>query len=298
VIDGRVLGVPPGAERAGLQVELLRFQLDAQGNPQATTLQTRALSGDDGFRFEQVLIVEGAVFQVRLRVAERQVESEPFTFPAGQQEVALELQVPSPGSPGLGIHVEEGLIAVEPIRGAVQITEVLHFRNPTGAAANGAEAPLELTLPEGAQGLQMLRNLAENGQYDRLGDKLVVYAPLPPGRATLAFAYRLPVWLGTATLEKRYPHDLNVLSVLYPEGALKLQGAGFTKMESQQIQGTRYDAWVARSLAANAAVVVRLSGVPYRQEVFLASIVLFLLPMAGVVVWFLRARLRFAQPTD
>jgi hypothetical protein len=269
----------------------LRFQLDGQGNPQGTSLQTYPLSGEGGFRFEQVPIVEGAVYRVRLHLPGRQVDSEPFTFPAGEREVALELRVPPADGSGGGIHVEEGLIAIEPTRGAVHITEVLHFRNATGASANGALEPLELTLPDGAEGLQMLRNLSEDGQFDRVGNKLLVYAPIPQGRATLAFAYRLPVWLGTVTLEKRYPHDLNVLSVLSPSGVLKVQGAGLMEMGSQQIQDTRYDAWSTRSVAANVPVLLRFSGVPFRQELFLASILLFLLPMAGVVVWFLRSRL-------
>jgi hypothetical protein len=298
-ITGRIEGAPEGTALAGTRVVLVQFRLDEQGVPQGEPIQAQPADAEGRYAFADVPIQARSVYQIGASVAGRTVSSRPFTFPPDQREVLLNLRVPHLVRDAGAVRIDEGLIAVEPRRGAVWVTEVLHLDNASPDVVEGVERPLLLGIPPQAEALELLRGIRATDTHERLGGTLLVYGNLPPGRTTVAFRYRLPVWLGEVALDKRYPHPVGTLSVLSPQGNLRLAGSHFAPQEAQEIEGTRYDAWGLLDLDAGEAVRVRLRGVPVRQEVYLIPLGGFFVVMASVLLWFLRRRLPVGgQATD
>lgn len=290
-ITGRILAAPDGTNFSAIKVVLVQFGLDAKGVPQGSSLQTIMVDSDGSYAFDDVPIDPQTVYQIGARLNDTMLGSEAFTFPKGERKVMMNLRVPGLLTDPSRLRIDEGLIVVEPRSGAVWITEVLHLVNPTGEVIEGVTRPLELTVPREAEALEMLQQVRQGDDPERLGAKLLVYGNLPPGRTTVAFRYRLPVALGEVALEKRYPHPIGVLSVLAPLGNLELDSGAFERQEAQEIEGRRYDAWAARDIEARTRIHVRLTGVPTRQKVYLYPLAGFFLLMAGIVTWFVRKRL-------
>lgn len=290
-VTGRITGAPEGATLAGTRVVLLQFRLTPEGQPEGNPIQTRETAADGSFAFSEVPIEERTVYQIGATVEGQVVGSEPFTFPAGQRDVQLNLQYPRVTGDNSGVRIMEGLIAVEPRRGGVWVTEVLHLVNGGQDTVEGVRRPLELNVPSGAEDLEVIREIQQQEGHERLGSTLLFYGNLEPGRTTVAFRYKLDVWLGKMGLEKRYPLPVGTLSVLSPEGTLRLHGERFAPQEQQQIDGTPFDAWAATGLNPGEPVTLRFSGVPVRQEVYLVPLAGFFLVMGAVVIWFLRRRL-------
>ncbi len=291
-VSGTIEDVPQGVPLAGSRVVLIRFKLDDKGVPRGQPVRNGTTDAAGKFRFDDVPIEPQTLYQVGATVGEQVVGSQPFTFPAGKRNVVLTLHYPRLVTDSSAVRIEEGLIAVEPRRGAVWVTEVLHLLNSSQNIVEGVQRPLELNLPSGAENLEFVRELQDRNGHERLGSKLLIYGNLEPGNSTVAYRYRLPVWLGTVELRKTYPHAVKTLSVLTPEGDLRLLGRQFEAKPMQTIDGNRYSAWAATDLPAGQSIAVRMSGVPIRQEIYLIPTGGFAVLMVGVVVWFLRRRLR------
>lgn len=290
-VVGRIQGNSQEGEIAGVRVMLVRFTLDEEGNPRGSPIEIQPTSPEGRYTFTGVPIDRNAVYQLGARVQGMMVSSDPFTFPEGHREVMLNLKVPEVSSGAESLRVEEALLAIEPRRGAVWVTEVLHLMNPTPNVMRGTGEPLELTVPPGAEQFEMLRQDIEEADHEYLGTKLLVYGNFMPGNSTVAFRYRLPVWLGAFTLAKRYPHPVQTLSVLTPLHSVQVSGENLERVAAQTIDGQRYDTRRMGRIAADEAVSLAVSGVPVRQELFLLPTTGFFVLMAGVVFWFVRRRL-------
>jgi hypothetical protein len=295
-VTGSIQGAGADADFTGTQVVLLQFKLDEKGQPKGAPIQTQESTKDGHYSFTKVPIESKSVYQIGARYNGKMLGSEPFTFPDGHRDVKLDLHIPALSTDSSGLRIEEAVFAVEPHRGAVWVTEVLHLDNPTQNEIEGLRNPMELALSDRAEQFQMLRQDQENGDFKRSGDKLLVYGNIRPGPTTIAFRYRLPVALGVVDLRKRYPHPIGTVTVLTPAGSLKMRGSRFNPHEAQEIQGVKYDTWVTDHVSAGEILEVRLSGVPARQEIFLLPTAAFLLVMAGIVFWFFRRRLAPQAP--
>ena len=159
----------------------------------------------------------------------------------------------------------------------------------------GMQHPMELDLPVGAQNLEVVREIQPHNGHEQLGHKLLIYGNIEPGNSTIAFRYHLSVWLGSVDLSKVYPHPVKTLSVLTPKGTMYLVGKRFEAKPTQTIDGTPFSAWSTTDIAAGQPVDVRMGGVPIRQEVYLIPTGGFVVVMLGVVLWFVRKRLRAGQ---
>jgi hypothetical protein len=171
------------------------------------------------------------------------------------------------------------------------VTEVVHVGNSTPNVIDAVNAPLELTLPPGASDLTMIREEQEAANHTHLGPKLLVYGRLQPGDTTIAFRYRVGALLGTAELEKRFPHPVEELVMLAPKGSLHLTSEQLSPRQPQELEGVTYDTWGGGRMPAERTVYVKANGIPVRQEVYLIPLAGFFAAMGGVLWWFLRRRL-------
>ena len=292
--EGRIAGKIAGAtaaEAAGAKVVLVQFKLDAQGAPQGAPIQTVEADAQGRFEFRQVPIDTRAVYKLGTRVSGRLVASEPFTFPEGKREVRLDIAVPPLTGSTEGLHFKQALLAIEPGLGAVWVTEVMHVGNPTGSVIDAVNHPLELSLAEDASELTVIRTDLEEETHSQVGPKLLVYGRIQPGDSTIAFRYRLGAALGSVRLEKRWPHPVDDVLVVAPQGTMQLVSEQLSPQPVRKFEGVPYDAWGALALAAERSVVLKAQGIPVRQELYGIPVAGFFAVMGGVVWWFLRRRL-------
>ncbi|HEX7926043.1 MAG TPA: hypothetical protein VF678_00540, partial [bacterium] len=225
-VSGRIVGVRANESLKGAKVVLVRVTLDEKGQPQGAPIQMKDADADGSYAFENVPIDTHSVYQLGTRIDGSLVPSDTFTFPDGKHTITLNLRVPdkAPGAvaDSTSVRIVQALIALEPQVGGVWVTDVVHLENPTKSVIESARAPLELTLPSDAEGLEVMQQERQTTSHQRVGDKLLISGNLPPGITTIAYRYRLPVLLGTLRLEKLYPRAVAEMVVLAPTGMLKV----------------------------------------------------------------------------
>ena len=296
-VSGRIIAGDPAGTVAGLRVGgvtvvLLRFTLDDSGKPKGGPISRQVAGADGSFAFTGVTIEPGAVYRLGTRVEGRPASSSLFTFPEGGGEVRQDLTVSGEARETLeGLHFGQVLVGLEPRRGEVMVTEVLHIENPSRRVVAVERPPLEFLIPEAAEELEMLRFDHPGAAHERVGGRLMVTGNLVPGTTTIAFRYLLPAWLGKAVFQKRYPLPVKELLVLSPSHNLKVSGTGLVAVENQTIEKIVYRAWRRSEIPAETVFRVTATGFPIRQEILLLPALGFFLVMAGVVGWFFRKRL-------
>jgi len=296
-VTGHILGLKPGESAKGAKVVLVKFTLDEKGQPQGNPIQMKDADANGGYTFENVPIEAHAVFQLGTRIDGNLVPSDSFTFPEGKHTITLNLRVPEIVTDNTSVRIAQALIALEPQVGSVWVTDVVHMENPTKNVIDGTKTPLELTVPANAENLEVIRQDQQQGSNQRLGTKLLIFGNLQPGVTTVAYRYRMPVLLGTLTIEKSYPRAVSEMIVLAPTGMLKVSSDRLDARQPQVIEKQSYDVWGGANLAPEGKVRITAAGVPLQQAWLLAPFALFFVIMAGVVVWYLRRRLPAMSPS-
>lgn len=294
-VSGRVLGLDEGKIPAGAMVELIRFTMDAQGKLAGKTVAETPLDATGAYAFDAIVLGGNAVYKVAVK-AEGVSSSSPFILTPEKPVLELDIQIQKHTSAsretGMArgeLRISEAVVFVEPIRARVWVTEAVHIDAPPGGVSREGR-PLELSIPKDAEDFEMIQEIKEGGSHQRLGEKLLVHGDLPPGRTSVVFRYRLSAFFGAAEIAKRYPLPTHYLSVLYPQGTLRLKSEGFSPRDDQTIQGKIFHAWSRENVAAGSEVELTVSGVPFRQEIFLLALALFLPLAGGILVWFLVLR--------
>jgi len=295
-VSGRILGLKPGESGKGAKVVLVKFTLDEKGQPQGNPIQMQDADANGGYTFENVPIEAHSLYQLGTRIDGNLVPSESFTFPEGKRTITLNLRVPEIVTDNTSVRIVQALIALEPQVGSVWVTDVVHMENPTKNVIEGTKTPLELTVPENAENLEVIRQDQQQGSHQRLGSKLLIFGNLQPGITTVAYRYRMPVLLGTLTIEKSYPRAVSEMIVLSPAGMLKVSSDRLDARETRVIEKQSYDVWGGANLAPEGKVRITAAGVPLQQAWLLAPFALFFVIMAGVVIWYLRRRLPTVSP--
>ena len=290
MVRGSILGAPEGTDFKGVQVVLLRYQLDETGKPKSQQVGMVPAGPAGEYQFDQVEILSMSVYQLGTRFQGQMLGSDTFTFPGEGNEVLMNLQIPRLSSDDSGVKLDEAIFFMEPRRGQLWITEVLHLINPTKNMIEGVQRPLEVMLPKGVSDLEMLREV-QGGEHKRVGRKLLLYGNLAPGRNVVAFRYTVSAALGTLSLEKTYPYATGILTLLSPEGSLVVNGNLINPQEQKTIQNVRYDAWLAKDIEPEARLDISISGIPPRQYYLLYLLIGFVAAMIGVLFWFHRKRL-------
>jgi hypothetical protein len=296
-VSGRILGLKPGVSGKGAKVVLVRFTLDDKGQPQGNPIQMQDADAGGAYTFENVPIESHSLYQLGTRVDGTMIPSESFTFPEGKRTITLNLRVPEVVTDNSSVRIAQALIALEPQVGSVWVTDVVHLENPTQNVIDGVRTPLELMVPPNAEQLEVIRQDQQQGTHQRVGSKLLVFGNLQPGITTVAYRYRVPVLLGTLNLEKTYPRAVTEMLVLSPAGMLKVSSDRLDARQPRVIEKQSYDVWNGANLAPDGVVRITAAGVPLRQAWLLAPFALFLVIMAGVVMWYVRRRLPAASTT-
>jgi hypothetical protein len=294
-ITGRLIGKPAKGSVEGTTVVLLWFRSDEQGKPTGGPLSRQVAGKDGSYVFADVPIDPKARYQLGARVGGNLVGSDSFTFAPGKKRVTVDLKIPDLSTDASALRIGQALFALEPRPGLLAVTEAIHLENPTASVIDLREQPIELPIPSAAEQLEMLRFDVQEGSHEQLGAKLLVFGKLRPGANSVAFRYRMSAGLGSVHLTKSYPFQISEVLVLSPDQALAVDGIGLEAQPPRTIQKQTYAAWSRANVPPGAQVVIRASGIPVQQALYLLPLAGFFVVMAGVVIWFFRKRLGAAS---
>lgn len=297
-VTGRV--IMPHRDATGSEVVLRRFTLNDQGKPAGAPVARQTAGKNGTYRFESVVIASKAVYRLSTRIDGELASSNLFTFPDGQNEVTIDLDVAAPAPAGEhtgtvkdgAVGIEQALLVVDSAIGRLWITEVLHISNRSGRAIDRKNDPLTLPISADAENFTVLRGDEAHGSISRDGGSLKFTGSLLPGNSTIAYRYSQGVFWGSANLDRRYGMPVSEVVVLTPPNTVQVGGAGFVPRGEQKVQSTTYASWGRSSVPENTIVEISVRGVPISQNTLLAPLALFAVIMAGMLWWFVRRRMR------
>ena len=204
-----------GAPVAGLQVVLYVMRNGAD--------ETRSFAASDtsgAFRFERVKTDPAFSYVVSAEYDGVVYHTAPLVFAAGEQEKEVSLSVARTTTSDAQISVPQEHLILEPHPGKIRVTTVMVVRNSGARAYVGFEQVglgkrevVKLHLPIGYKDFQFIQGGATanvelvdwGGSYTR---------PLPPGSATLAFQYDLPVTGGKLVFSRNVGYAIKRFDIL------------------------------------------------------------------------------------
>jgi hypothetical protein len=291
-VTGRLLrGGPDGTPLAGHWAVLHRVGATA-GGP-VDSVRTDA-AGRYTLRLEAV--DSSALYLVSADYAGLGYFSAPVPVdlgPRSEVEPLLVYDTTSAGPP-IVLHRRLVTIGLPAENGAREVLELLELRNPgsrTRVAPDSTRAVWGGPLPAAALQFRVGESDMSPGAVLRVGDRVAVFAPLSPERVhQLTYQYYLPGALRSVALPLDGP--VTEFNLLVEDTAAAVTGTDLVVLGTRPIEGRRFAAFRADSVAPGTVVTVAFSATPFRVDrlvPWIAGAAALVLAW-GLVVAFRRAR--------
>ncbi len=294
-VEGQVqvdaTAIPPG----GLDVVLLKFVVDDQGNVNTTGPVARIKSDAQGqFRFADVPREMRAAYRLGSRINGELVSSELFFMSPDRVTFEVNIQPPTTSTDTAKLDIEQTSLVFEGGIGLLQMTEVLSISNPTQDRIDTSETPLVVELPDGFRSFRMLE-AKEGEDYQLSGNQLSITRLFPPGGRQILYQYQLPALFGQATVVRPLKHSLELLSAFTALDDLTIQSDQLEYTGEQSMGGTQFRVWKGKAGTATAAELT-VSGIAVQAQVYgiVTIVVLVLLSLVLLVFW----KTRLGQATE
>jgi hypothetical protein len=258
-IHGRVLDrtAPPHAV-AGQAVRLTIVERGASSDQEITSRP----SGE--FEFTGLPVGGIRVFVLSTQYGGVRYTSEQILLTAQVPTRAVDLAVYDSSSSRSAVRAAAALAIVDVARGAVRVSVVQGFLNPTDRAVTiSAEDPLIFPLPAGAERPRMLAGWREP-HID--AGRIVDSFPLVPGSTRVAYAYELKTSGPQLRFPWLLPYGASELQVLVPDTGITLSAEGLKAQGTLVGPRARYARWSGEARPPGAEVALQLSGLPAARD--------------------------------
>ncbi|MGA1600237.1 MAG: hypothetical protein ACO4AU_14400 [bacterium] len=288
--------IPAGAEvpEGGLDVVLLKFVVDAEGQVNTTGPVARIKSDPEGhFEFQEVPREVRAAYRVGSRVRGELISSEIFFMHPDQAVFEVNLAVPGVSEETEKLELEQTSLVLENALGELRVTEVLSLINPLRERIDTRGRPLVVRLPEDLSEFQMME--ARPDQDYRLSPgKLEITRIFPQGGIQLLYQYSLPAWLGSLSFSRPLTHPPEQMSVFTAIDLLEIRSEQLEFKGKQTLGGTAFRVWNGKP-GSQTSLELTVGGIPVKSQVYYV-ITLFTLVLLGLLAFvFYRTRLRPAR---
>jgi len=179
--------------------------------------------------------------------------------PTPARPVDLVVYEPSPDRSAVLAPV--AFAAVDVAAGAVRVSVIQRFLNPTDRAVVGsAEAPWAFPLPPGAESVSYLAGWQHP---QTAGGRITDVFPLLPGTSEVAYSYQLVTRTSALALPWSLPYGATDVEMLVPDAGVDVAVDGLRALGTVAgPRGKRYQRWSGGPIAPGGEVVLRLRGVP------------------------------------
>jgi hypothetical protein len=204
------------------------------------------VSGPDGsFRFA-LPAADTAGFEVFFATAEYATVryfGEPIHRGAAVADYAIAVFDTASALPGAIRVARRDVVLIPEAQGGWEANEIIRLHNGADRTlvSAGGMPTWEITLPAGITDFQAGEGDLTAAEVSRMGDRVLVLAPLIPGDRELFLRYRIPQSLELAALEIGAPTDTMNVFIGQPSPAVEVTGLTTTKVvEAQGEQFVQY----------------------------------------------------------
>ncbi len=289
-VEGQVQADASAIPPEGLDVVLLKFVVDAQGNVNTTGPVARIKSDAQGnFRFEQVPREMRAAYRLGSRVNGELISSELFFMSPDRVTFQVNIEPPTTSTDTEKLDIEQTSLVFEGGIGLLQMTEVLSISNATKDRIDTSEKPLTVELPDGFENFRMLE-AQEGTDYRLSGNELSITRLFPPGGMQVLYQYQLPAFFGQATVVRPVKHSLELLSAFTSLDELTIQSDQLEYTGEQSMGGTQFRVWKGKAGTSTAAELT-VRGIAVQPQVYVVVTLVVLAALVLVVLVFWKTRL-------
>lgn len=152
--------------------------------------------------------------------------------------------------------VRRDLILLPEADGGWEINEILRVENSGSRTlvSSGGQPTWEFRLPAGAGAFEVGDGGIPADRIQRMGSRVLVTAPLPPGSHDAVVRYRLPATRSALALEIQQTTD--ELGMLVREPSPRLRVVGLARAADEQLAGERFTRYTASDVQPGARVRV------------------------------------------
>ncbi len=182
----------------------------------------------------------------------------------------VDLAVYDPSSSRSAVRGSLALAIVDVARGAVRVSVVQGFLNPTDrTVAVSSEDPIVFPLPPEAQDVRTLAGWRDpRVAPGRIADTF----PFLPGSTQVAYAYELKTRGSQLRLPWLLPFGASDLQVLVPDTGVTFAAEGLSAQGTVAGPRARYARWSGQSVRPGAEVVMQFRGLPAARDPWPAEV--------------------------
>jgi hypothetical protein len=257
-LDHKTQATHADAVLGGIEIRLFAFgnkervgewrtETDEKGDFEFT-----GLSADPNLKYISSALYQGVVYL-----------SEGTAFAAGSKRLETSIQVydSAPGPGQLSIDSMHVILQLDPGSGAMQVTEVTAFNNPSELTLVGSAEDtltLQMDMPAGASNVQVMQGLLPAQVF--LQEKALTYTgPIYPGTNQVVIGYQvapLAAWM----FRRRLPFRTESVDVFVPKNGPAVLSPQLAQQEPITIQGTTFDRYSGGPFAAGGGVSFQIGG--------------------------------------
>ncbi len=270
VAAGRVLRISGGdsVPVSAARVVLHRIGREVQGPIDSAVTEPR---GRFRFRFSADT---SAIYLVSARWGGIEYFSTPVHLNPERPDTGLRIVVADTSSTApVALEARHLVLAPPTADGSRGFLDLLVLRNAgerTRVAPDTVRPSWSGPLPIGTVGLQVGEGEYSSSAVARRGDRLLFFAPLPPGEKQLVVEYLLPAGARETRLALEHPAD--PFNVLVAEPGVEVSGPGIAFADTQVIDGRRYRRFSGAGVAG-AVVRIAFPGPPLAVRWLLPALV-------------------------
>ena len=270
VAGGRVMKVAAGDSTpvSGARVVLHRIGREIQG-----PLDSAATDRQGRFRF-RFAADTSSIYLVSARWGGIEYFSTPVHLNPARPDTGLRIVVADTSSTApIELEARHLVLAPPGGDGSRRIVDLVVLRNAgdrTRVAADTVRPSWSGPLPGGTVGLEVGQGEFSSSAVTRRGERLLFFAPLPPGEKQVVVEYLLPAGSRDTRLVLEQP--IGLLNILVAEPGVEVSGPGIAFADTQVIEGRTYRRWTGAGTAGT-AVQLSFPGAPVALRWILPALV-------------------------
>ncbi len=205
-----------------------------------------------------------------------------FAAPVSRGEAVEVIVVDTSSAVPVSVAARHVILGGPAPDGSRDVVDLLVLRNPSGmtrvTAAGGRNASFTMLVPSLVANLRVGDADFSPEAFERHGDTLALYAPIPPGDRQFFLEYQVAPGARQLVLPLVPPSD--TLSILAEESTLVMP-AGMVRQGTEEMNGRRFARWAGRPAAA--LLEIRLPG-GWRAPSWLLPVLVLLLAVPLLLV--------------
>ena len=293
-ISGTIV-IPQGVRipDGGLDVVLLKFVVNDQGEITTTGPQARVKSQKDGsFRIPNIPRELRAAFRIGTRVRGRLHQSNVIFMNEEDSVYQVEVLIPGLSEKVEVLELEKASLILERGLGKIRVTEVWEIKNPTSDMVDSVKAGFRINLPDSISDFSMPDEMGQQSTDFSLGENRVeVRRVFPPGSTQLVFQYSVSSFLGQVVMTKTFRDSLEKVMVFTPVGQLEVSSGQLKYKGDQKLHKTAFTSWQGKALDTG-KLEIKISEVPVKFLDYSFIILIMLMLLSLCVFMFYQFRLK------